>query len=328
MDLIDEEITFVRENSANEFSGLQVIGCHRKLITLIIMKTKYKKLTVSIQFPDDYPNSLLFVELKSKVISQPTLQQIMKSCQNHLNYYLGSKQISPLLKYLTKLLDESPLLPCKDELTQAKNEFFKNSTNWMKLKQREGCVVIESKQDQYFFKFTLKVPNEYPEKPIEIKSNGSNLPAVLAYYFTCQAIELARKSVEAPLNKQKRKQDFEPKPHVYNVIKFLIHDCIQTHCLAVCPLCSSSCLPPDPKDVIEDDKDDKFVERIYCGHLYHHGCLSSYMKTPPFQNKKCLVCKAAVHHYKFRIPPVVAERRWANEQARNRELDEVTDFLS
>lgn len=77
----------------NYFEVYNILFNFLIILYLLWRKTKYKKLTVSIQFPDDYPNSLLFVELKSKVISQPTLQQIMKSCQNHLNYYLGSKQV-------------------------------------------------------------------------------------------------------------------------------------------------------------------------------------------------------------------------------------------
>ena len=26
----------------------------------------------------------------------------------------------------------------------------------------------------------------------------------------------------------------------------------------------------------------KRIERIYCGHLFHLGCLKTYLKTPPF----------------------------------------------
>lgn len=36
------------------------------------------------------------------------------------------------------------------------------------------------------------------------------------------------------------------------------------------------------QDVVTDPKHDLFVERVYCGHLFHHGCLNVYMKTPPF----------------------------------------------
>jgi len=39
-------------------------------------------------------------------------------------------------------------------------------------------------------------------------------------------------------------------------------------------LCIFQAVAKDPK---------KRVERVYCGHLYHHGCLAKYLKTPPFK---------------------------------------------
>lgn len=85
----------------------------------------------------------------------------------------------------------------------------------------------------------------------------------------------------------------------------------------------------DPAAAVTDDNDDLHVERILCGHLYHLKCLSDYMKTPPFAGgKKCLICKERVCHEKHKIAPELAEARWAHLQARQRELDDVVDFLS
>lgn len=96
-------------------------------------------------------------------------------------------------------------------------------------------------------------------------------------------------------------------------------------------------------------KDDNYIERVYCGHLFHHGCLDKFMKTPPFQGsstwkyasifrvainthvsdgKLCPKCGKRIYHDKWNISPRLAEERWAHKQARQRELDEVVDFLS
>ena len=43
--------------------------------------------------------------------------------------------------------------------------------------------------------------------------------------------------------------------------------------------------------------------------------------------KKCLACDNRIYHDKWSITPEVAEARWAHKQAKDRELDEVIDFL-
>ena len=44
--------------------------------------------------------------------------------------------------------------------------------------------------------------------------------------------------------------------------------------------------------------------------------------------KKCIVCRQRIAHDKWNISPHIAEQRWAHQQARQREIDEVADFLS
>lgn len=52
------------------------------------------------------------------------------------------------------------------------------------------------------------------------------------------------------------------------------------------------------------------------------------MKTPPFGNKKCKACGARIYHFKWSLSDQLAEERWAHEQARERELQEVTEFFN
>lgn len=39
------------------------------------------------------------------------------------------------------------------------------------------------------------------------------------------------------------------------------------------------------QDIVMNGKDENYIERVYCGHLFHHGCLDKFMNTPPFQGK-------------------------------------------
>ena len=43
--------------------------------------------------------------------------------------------------------------------------------------------------------------------------------------------------------------------------------------------------------------------------------------------KKCHTCKQSIYHEKWKVTPELAEARWAHEQAKDRELGEVVDFV-
>ncbi len=47
----------------------------------------------------------------------------------------------------------------------------------------------------------------------------------------------------------------------------------------------------------------------------------------PLGGKKCPTCKNRIFHEKWKITPQLAEARWAHQEARNRELAEVVDFM-
>ena len=43
--------------------------------------------------------------------------------------------------------------------------------------------------------------------------------------------------------------------------------------------------------------------------------------------KKCPACKKTIYHEKWNATPRLAEDRWAHKEAKQRELEEVVDFL-
>jgi len=119
-------------------------------------------------------------------------------------------------------------------------------------------------------------------------------------------------------------------------------------------------LPEYPEDIDADDNSDFFIERVYCGHLFHQGCLKKYLSEPPFPKggKLCpaqrrhprsdaqtymgrpqgggaavsrapddAVCGIKLAHDRWVVSVKTAEARWAQKQARQRELEEVVDFL-
>ncbi|CAK8683370.1 uncharacterized protein LOC143450893 [Clavelina lepadiformis] len=328
MSVITEELEEVQKFLCSNVDGIDIISCHKHLVTIKILKTKHRELTACIQFPNNYPDAILLVEIKSKVMSPSLMSHINQICDQELKKFVGQKQVFQLTKFLRRFLDENPLLPCRDELTYVKKELIEDGDS-LKMKQKQGVITAEIKQNKYNFKFTVSVPDKYPVERITIQIDHHTFPACMTYYFISQAREFARQAVEPPLRKDKKKSEFSPSPHIKKVMEFLIKGCAKRYPLETCPLCDDLTLPEDPKEIINNAKDAKYAERIYCGHLYHHGCLDKYMKTPPFQEgKKCPKCSHRIYHDKWNINPKLAEDRWAHQEARQRELDEVMDFLS
>nr|CAD7588519.1 unnamed protein product [Timema genevievae] len=82
------------------------------------------------------------------------------------------------------------------------------------------------------------------------------------------------------------------------------------------------------REAEKDESADRHVERVYCSHLFHLECLITFMKTPPFHGgKKCPTCGQRIYHDKWRLSEKITEDRWAHQQARERELKEVAEFL-
>lgn len=143
-----------------------------------------------------------------------------------------------------------------------------------------------------------------------------------------QATEIARQCVMPPSKKKPKDPPFVLKPSMEPVISFLISE-VRKYIDMECKFCKKRSFPLDPKDIEPDESSAQHIERIYCGHVYHNKCLDLYIRTPPFQGgKKCHTCGVRIYHEKWKLTPETAEARWAHKQAKQRELDEVVDFLT
>jgi len=66
------------------------------------------------------------------------------------------------------------------------------------------------------------------------------------------------------------------------------------------------------------------------GRLYREVCafiIYYYLLLYFTGGKKCLKCGLRIYHDKWNISPQLAEERWAHKEAREREIEEVSDFL-
>ena len=61
--------------------------------------------------------------------------------------------------------------------------------------------------------------------------------------------------------------------------------------------------------------------------MYSFKILNSIIAEEFSDGKKCLECGKRIYHENWNITPKLAEERWAHQEARKREIEEVSDFL-
>ncbi|XP_031565078.1 uncharacterized protein LOC116300360 isoform X1 [Actinia tenebrosa] len=324
---IEAEIKEVKAKILENIDGVEIISLHTLNVQVSLKRTKHKQVTVKMQFPRNYPKESILTELKSSVLPPKLLNRMMELCDQEMKKHVGKQQVFLLVLFLRKFLDENPLIVCSEELAYVKDKLITHKDQF-KVKQKTGVISICINQNSYFMNLKLTIPDDYPDEAVSIEPKQSNFPKSLEKVFVGQAVDMARQCVQAPIRKNPKAPPFVPKPSLKVVSDFLIKDCIRRYPTEECALCKKRALPTEPKDCVTNPKDAKFVERVYCSHLFHFTCLDEYMKTPPFTGgKKCPVCGNTIYHDRWQITPKLAEERWAHKEAKNRELSEVVDFL-
>ncbi|XP_029658259.1 uncharacterized protein LOC115232497 [Octopus sinensis] len=321
---IQNELQIV-EKEWSRMEGSQLHTCLEALVAITIKKTSFKCLLMRMQFPVNYPQEAVIIELSSKTLSDKLLDGLQKVCDEESKKYLNQPQVGNMINFVSRFLDENNLCVCSSEISEIKRNMLEECDE-IKLRQKASQIIIKAHQENYFLHFKVSVPIDYPKTQVGVDFVEYNFPELLKINFLAQANEYARQCVQPPLRKKPNDPPFQAKPSLLPICKFLIVDCVKNYPLQKCPICCEYVLPKGP---VKECTRDKQVERVYCGHLYHHSCLATYMKTPPFiGGKKCPACNQRIFHEKWKITPELAEARWAHKQARERELDEVKDFMA
>ncbi|KAF5308254.1 hypothetical protein FQR65_LT06247 [Abscondita terminalis] len=326
MGFIENELEDVKKLAEQKLSGCKLVSCVKTMVRAEIRKTQFKIIIACIQFPENYPNSPLLIELKSKTLSDKLLQGLTNVCENEAKKFIGNRQVMSVLAFLQNFLNENPLSCCYDEISNIKKILIDDHDEF-KLKQKSSSIIAKITCKKYFINAKICIPDNYPAVPIEIQNTQSNFPPAFERHILGQAKEISRQCVQPPLKKGKPNDpQFKPKPSLEKCICYLVN-CVKLLPKEHCQFCKKQCLPADPELIEPNEEAPKHIERIYCGHLFHKECLLNYMKAPPFGNKRCALCGEKIFHHKWCVSDKLAENRWAHEQARERELAEVEDFF-
>ena len=318
-----KEVAFVKNNLEQELDGVSLIACYESLIQMRFQRTDYRQLVLSIQFPKEYPDSVLLLEAKSKTITDDLLAGIVKVTEEHLEKFRGQPQVVAAARFVRDFIWENRFTVCSEELSFIKKKLICEN-DVLKVKQKQGVIHIKAVKNKYHLDCKFTIPDEYPAKAVMFVVT-SNFPAHVEKSFVGQATEIARQCVEAPIVKKKPQSEFVPQPSLKNIATYLVEECLRRLPSEKCPCCQKPVLPEDPSTELLPSL---CIEMVYCGHLYHYGCLDRLMTSPPFgENKKCPACRKRIFHDKWNISARVLEERWAHQEARKREVDEVADFL-
>lgn len=318
MGFIEDELQEIRKLCEHVIPGSRLISCVKSMVRVEIKRTGAKTVVVCLQFPDSYPSSLILLELKSKTLSEKLLLKLTDACEQHLKKQLGKPQVLHALRFIRNFIDESPLCPCYDEIVEIKKKILDRDE--LKLKQKTSTIQLKITEGKYYVNSKFIVPDDYPTKGVRIEA-CTNFPPSLERYLLGQAREISRKCVEAPLRLPKN-TTFVPSPSFLKTANLFV-DAIRQLPKQHCQLCKRPGLPENPEEAETDETSGDHIERLFCNHFFHLDCLITFMKTPPFQGKKCPECGERIFHEKWRVPERLAEARWAHEEARKRELEDV-----
>ncbi|KAH8298187.1 hypothetical protein KR018_010576 [Drosophila ironensis] len=369
MSFIDQEVTEFRAKCEKQVPHTKIIICSRSLIRVDLYPERpNRSMTVCLRFPDNYPQATsILVELKSRCYSDMLLTELTRLIDDYARDFLGKRQALLVCAFAQSYLADNPLCVCLDEIKQLRSDTRNTSPpaageSQLKLKQKNRSVELVARGGGYTYRVTAVVPEAYPMQCVELRGQESNLPGVLVRYLNGQSREIARQCVEPPIRSTKEAlASFRPMRSLQRTLKFCLEATRDFHAER-CPICDGTVLPEFPEDLEADENADGYVERVYCGHLFHQGCLKKYLAEPPFPKggKLCPaqrrhprsdaqtymgkpqasgpassssssssggVCGIKLAHDRWVVSVKTAEARWAQKQARQRELEEVVDFL-
>ena len=88
-------------------------------------------------------------------------------------------------------LQTNPLCVCLDEIQQLRKDLGSDAKpEQLKLKQRSSTVILTIFGGEFYYKINARIPEEYPQKCVDLQKQETNLPAVLLRYLNGQSREV------------------------------------------------------------------------------------------------------------------------------------------
>ena len=332
LEVVRGELAAVRD----AFRPDDVRLCSEGMVALEFRRTAVVHLVAKLTFGDGYPRRPLFLELTSPGGLHPDLVARLAAGADEANAARaarGEPQAVATLEAVRQLADGNRLAPCFDEVRRLVRDVLPpgpDGTPRLRPLQAKGILRLACACGRYRLDAQITVPRDYPAEPPDLAVTGGNFPPMYNTLFLFHTREHVRR-----LRARDGRQDL-PVPCVYEMAEFLVRECVGRVPRERCQLCGEPLFPADPADLdaVLASKHEKRrrVERLYCGHYFHWGCLDTFLTTPPFDDafKRCPQqgCGKPVHHPDWPDDIKLLEKRWATGQMRRQELDDVQDAFA
>uniref|UniRef100_A0A7S1UKC2 RING-type domain-containing protein n=1 Tax=Phaeomonas parva TaxID=124430 RepID=A0A7S1UKC2_9STRA len=146
-----------------------------------------------------------------------------------------------------------------------------------------------------------------------------------AYEKKMQELEAREEAIAAGLSADNHSDDAQPS--LSAVVGLLVRKLVLEIPGEECQACGELAFPESPAAAsLSDDTAPMRPCRVFCGHYLHWDCLNRWLTEPPFV-RSCTHCNRRIYHPDWPSDYKLLERAWANQQAREREINDVSDFL-
>ena len=194
---------------------------------------------------------------------------------------------------------------------------------------------IRSQGDDLLAGLPDELPDEDrpPEKKVVSKMKKKINPRRMKFQTaasaaTERALQYQQEEKERLRIQKLKEEASKPKvrePRIYAVVSYMYKDLLKEVAESKCPACKKKVLPSDPELCGKVGKKMR-ADRLYCGHFYHHHCLTTYLSKPPFDDT-CHTCGAQIMHHKFNDTKQALEKRWAQKEARQQEENDFNEMF-
>ncbi|RQM24024.1 hypothetical protein B5M09_004860 [Aphanomyces astaci] len=177
----------IRMNRQDEVAAFQKLmpasaieSCSPEQLQASIQYTRYRKLRLRLRFPDNYPNEELVIELMSDTLPDVALRRLTKFVDAKASELakLGQPQVQAVVELIQSSLADNKLLYANDEVRQLRLLAEQNGGE-IKLNERAGRVKLLLRHRGYVFHANIKLDDHYPDSPIAVSCDESNLPGTL-----------------------------------------------------------------------------------------------------------------------------------------------------
>ena len=103
MEVINDELNELKKGCENIIPDSKLVTCVPSSVRVEITKTAFKKVTVCLTFPGNYPQHHILVELKSKTLSVKLMDGLVKVCETEAKKYTGKLMPHPDLMHSNSL---------------------------------------------------------------------------------------------------------------------------------------------------------------------------------------------------------------------------------